>query len=226
MDAVLERDPWFLSLPAAARAALGPLLQMRSVADGEALFRRGDSSNGWFGVLEGAVQVSGVAADGKLVALALLGPGEWVGEVSALDGHARTHDVLAHGPTRVAWLPQADFDGWSRAHEGVRECFLQLVCSRLRYTYGLVEDVQTLAKPALIARRLLVLADSFGQQEAAGSTALKVRLSQEDIATLLGLSRQRVNQELTRLAQLGIAEAAYGDVRIHDLEALRREAQG
>lgn len=225
---VFERNAWFVQLPEAARQALWPQLRLHRLDDGRPAFRRGDPSSGWFGVVEGALQVSGSTADGKRVALALLEPGNWVGEVSALDGRERTHDVAAHGPTLVARLSQPRFDAWTAAHPGVRECFIALLCSRLRQTYTFVEELQTLPTPALIARRLLLLARTFGEADGAaatGSTQLKVRLSQEDIATLLGLSRQRINQELQRLAQLGIAEASYGDVRIHDLEALQREAE-
>jgi len=96
-------------------------------------------------------------------------------------------------------------------------------CANARATYRWVEALIALPKPVLIARRLLMLAESFGERSAA-STQLTVRLSQEDIATLVGLSRQRVNQEVQRLAALGILDAAYGDIRVHDIEALRREA--
>jgi CRP/FNR family transcriptional regulator, cyclic AMP receptor protein len=222
---VFARNAWFMGMPEAARAALWPLLVTRRLDAGQGLFRRGDASSGWFGVVEGALEVSGSTADGKRVALALLEPGNWVGEVSALDGRERTHDVVAHGPTLVAWLPQPAFEQWMQQHPAVAQQFIAQLCARLRTSYAFIEELQTLPKPALIARRLLLLASSFGEPEQ-GSTQLKVRLSQEDIATLLGLSRQRVNQELQRLARLGIAEASYGDVRIHDLEALRREAQG
>jgi CRP/FNR family transcriptional regulator, cyclic AMP receptor protein len=182
-------------------------------------------SSGWFGVVEGALEVAGSSADGKRAVLVLLEPGNWVGEVSALDGRERTHDVSAHGPTVVASLSQADFEQWLQQHPGAERQFIAQLCQRLRITYAFVEELQTLSPPTLIARRLLLLARTFGEPEQ-GSTQLKVRLSQEDIATLLGLSRQRINQELQRLARLGIAEASYGDVRIHDLEALRREAEG
>ena len=228
LQQVFERNAWFMGLPEAARHALLPLLRQRRLDDGQPVFLRGDAAGGWFGVVDGALQVSGSSADGKRVALALLEPGNWVGEVSALDGRERTHDVVAHGPTLIAALSQANFDAWTAAHPGVREQFIALLCARLRQTYAFIEELQTLSKPALIARRLLVLARSFGEADAAdggGSTRLSVRLSQEDIATLLGLSRQRINQELQRLAQLGIAEASYGQVRIHDLEALRRESE-
>ena len=225
---VFARNAWFMGLPEPARLALWPLLRLRRLNDGQPVFLRGEAGGGWFGVVEGALQVSGVSADGKRVALALLEPGNWVGEVSALDGRERTHDVVAHGATLIAALSQPDFDGWTAAHPGVREQFVALLCSRLRQTYAFIEELQTLSKPTLIARRLLLLARTFGEvdpSDAGGSTRLQVRLSQEDIATLLGLSRQRINQELQRLAQLGIAEASYGHVRIHDLEALRREAE-
>jgi CRP/FNR family transcriptional regulator, cyclic AMP receptor protein len=225
LHAVFARNAWFMTLPEAARGALLPLLQPRRLDDGQPLFLRGEPSNGWWGVVEGALQVAGSTAEGKRVALALLEPGNWVGEVSALDGRERTHDVVAHGPTVVAGLTQAGFDAWAAAHPGVHGAFTALLCTRLRQTYAFIEELQTLSKPALIARRLLLLARTFGEAEGGGATQLKVRLSQEDIATLLGLSRQRINQELQRLAQLGIAEASYGDVRIHDLDALRREAE-
>jgi len=229
LQQVFARNAWFMGLPEPARLALWPLLRLRRLNDGQPVFLRGESGGGWFGVVDGALQVSGSSADGKRVTLALLEPGNWVGEVSALDGRERTHDVVAHGSTLIAALSQPRFEDWTAAHPGVREQFIALLCSRLRQTYAFVEELQTLSKPALIARRLLVLAHSFGEIDAAGSggsTELSVRLSQEDIATLLGLSRQRINQEMQRLAQLGIAEASYGQVRIHDLEALRGEAEG
>jgi CRP/FNR family transcriptional regulator, cyclic AMP receptor protein len=225
MDAlpVFDRNPWFAALPREARHDLWARVRPHRLAHGATLFSRGQAATGFFGIAEGALNVAGHSAEGKRITLTLLEPGNWIGEVSLIDGGGHTHDVLAHGETLLVWLPPAGGAEWLAAHPTLHAHFARLLCQRARATYAWVEALTALPKPALIAHRLMTLAEAFGERSA-GSTQLTVRLSQEDIATLVGVSRQRVNQEVQRLAALGILDAAYGDIRVHDLDALRREA--
>lgn len=221
--ALFDRNPWFAALPPAARAHLWQLAEPRRVAHGATVFSRGDAGSGFYGVAEGALNVAGHSPEGKRITLTLLEPGTWVGEISLLDGGPHTHDVLAHGETLLVWLPPARGAQWLQAHPQLHAHFTRLMCERARAVYAWVEALVALPKPALIAHRLLTLVEAFGEP-GAGTAPLRIRLSQEDIATLVGLSRQRVNQEVQRLAALGILDASYGDVRVFDLDALRREA--
>jgi CRP/FNR family cyclic AMP-dependent transcriptional regulator len=220
---VFDRNAWFAGLPGPARDALWAQAELLRLGHGATVFSRGEAPRGLFGIADGALNVSGHSAEGKRIALTLLEPGNWIGEISLLDGKPHTHDVLAHGATLLVWLPQARALAWLAAHPELHAHFARLACERLRTTFDWIEALIALPKPALIAQRLLHLAETFGERSGHG-TQLTVRLSQEDIATLVGLSRQRVNQEVQRLAALGVLDAAYGDIRIHDLDALRRAA--
>ncbi len=144
---VFERNPWYAALPAAARGGLWLRAQPKRLAHGATLFSRGEAATGLYGVAEGALNVSGHSPEGKRISLTLLEPGNWVGEVSLLDGGAHTHDVLAHGDTLLVWLPPAPGAEWLSTHPELHAHFARLLCERARATYAWVEALIALPKP-------------------------------------------------------------------------------
>ena len=177
------------------RQAILARAQVRRVDDGAMLSARGASAEEWCGVARGAVRVSSVSLSGKQVTLTYVEPGTWFGDIALFDGMPRTHDANAHGATTLLVVRKADFKELLAQHVELYEALLRLNCRRLRLLFDTVEDLNTLPLSARLAKQILLLARSYGVQQG-DEIRVGLQLAQEDIAQLLGASRQRVNQEL------------------------------
>jgi CRP-like cAMP-binding protein len=177
------------------REAILARAQVRRVEDGAMLSARGAPAEEWCGVALGAVRVSSVSLAGKQVTLTYVEPGTWFGDIALFDGMPRTHDAHAHGATTLLVVRKADFKELLSLHVELYEALLRLNCRRLRLLFDTVEDLNTRPLSARLAKQILLLARSYGVVEGE-EIRIGLQLAQEDIAQLLGASRQRVNQEL------------------------------
>jgi CRP/FNR family transcriptional regulator, cyclic AMP receptor protein len=191
----IESGSWFSRLSAPLREAILARAQVRRVDDGAMLSARGAPAEEWCGVALGAVRVSSVSLSGKQVTLTYVEPGTWFGDIALFDGMPRTHDANAHGATTLLVVRKADFKELLAQHVELYEALLRLNCRRLRLLFDTVEDLNTLPLSARLAKQILLLARSYGVQQG-DEIRVGLQLAQEDIAQLLGASRQRVNQEL------------------------------
>jgi CRP/FNR family cyclic AMP-dependent transcriptional regulator len=191
----IESGSWFSRLSAPLREAILARAQVRRVDDGAMLSARGAPAEEWCGVALGAVRVSSVSLSGKQVTLTYVEPGTWFGDIALFDGMPRTHDANAHGATTLLVVRKADFRELLAQHVELYEALLRLNCRRLRLLFDTVEDLNTLPLSARLAKQILLLARSYGVQQG-DEIRVGLQLAQEDIAQLLGASRQRVNQEL------------------------------
>ena len=191
----IEAGSWFSKLSPALRDDILSRAVVRRLADGAILSARGSAAEDWCGVARGAVRVSSVSLAGKQVTLTYVEPGTWFGDIALFDGMPRTHDAHAHGETVVLGVRRADFKELLSRHVELYDALLRLNCRRLRLLFDTVEDLNTLPLAARLAKQILLLARSYGVEEGA-EIRIGLQLAQEDIAQLLGASRQRVNQEL------------------------------
>ena len=191
----IESGSWFSRLSPPLRQAILARAQVRRVDDGAMLSARGAPAEEWCGVARGAVRVSSVSLSGKQVTLTYVEPGTWFGDIALFDGMPRTHDANAHGATTLLVVRKADFKELLAQHVELYEALLRLNCRRLRLLFDTVEDLNTLPLSARLAKQILLLARSYGVQQG-DEVRIGLQLAQEDIAQLLGASRQRVNQEL------------------------------
>jgi CRP-like cAMP-binding protein len=191
----IETGSWFSKLSPALRQAILERAIVRRVADGAILSARGAPAEEWCGVAQGAVRVSSVSLAGKQVTLTYVEPGTWFGDIALFDGMPRTHDAHAHGATTLLVVRKADFKALLSLQVELYEALLRLNCRRLRLLFDTVEDLNTRPLAARLAKQILLLARSYGVAEG-NEIRIGLQLAQEDIAQLLGASRQRVNQEL------------------------------
>jgi CRP/FNR family transcriptional regulator, cyclic AMP receptor protein len=191
----IESGPWFSRLSLPLRDAIISRGRVRRLRDGAVLATRGSDAVDWCGVARGAVRISTVSLAGKQVTLTYAEPGTWFGDIALFDGLPRTHDADAHGETTLLVVGKADFRALLNQHVELYEALLRLNCRRLRLMFEHIEDLNTRPLQARLARQLLLLARSYGVEEG-GELRIGLQLAQEDIAQLLGASRQRVNQEL------------------------------
>ena len=191
----IESGSWFSKLSPALRQAILARATVRRLSDGATLSARGTPAQEWCGVAKGAVRVSSVSLSGKQVTLTYVEPGTWFGDIALFDGLPRTHDASAHGETTLLVVRKADFKELLAQHVELYDALLRLNCRRQRLMFDTIEDLNTRPLAARLAKQVLLLARSYGVEQGE-ETRIGLQLAQEDLAQLLGASRQRVNQEL------------------------------
>jgi len=183
---------------------------------------RGDPPEVWIACAKGAVRVSSTSVSGKQITLTYVEPGIWFGDVAIFDGDRRTHDCYAHGDTTILNVAKADFKKILSQHAEFYDALLRLQSRRIRQLYGLVEDLNTLPLRARLAKQLNHLVRSYGAPSLSDAKAIRIslQLAQEELAQLLGASRQRVNQELKQMEREQIIRIEPGGLLVLDREGL------
>ena len=216
----LSQGHWFAALPQALRHTLLDMAQVQRLDAGQRLFRRGDKPSGLYAVVEGAVRVGAVSETGKEALLTLVEPPYWFGEISLFDGLPRTHDAFADSASTLLLLPQAGLLALLEREPQHWRDFALLMSHKLRLAFIALEDMSLLPAAPRLARRLLLIAENYGESE----PRRVLHLAQEQLALMLSLSRQTTNQILKELQAQGVVQLTYGEIEILDFERLRQLA--
>jgi len=147
-------------------------------------------------VLEGTLKVGIVQEDGRELTLALLGPGEIVGELALADRSGRSANVEALEPATLLWLDRDTFQQLRRDIPVITENLLGLMARRLRLANARLVAIAMLDVHGRVAYQLLALADAHGEPMPGGDTRIPLRLTQGELANLVGATRVRVNEVL------------------------------
>ena len=215
---------WFSSLSPSLRHDILRCAFVKRFKDGDLIAARGDPPDHWIACAKGAVRVSSTAVSGKQVTLTYVEPGIWFGDVAMFDGDRRTHDSYSHGDTTILCVARADFQKILASHVELYEALMRLQARRIRTLFGLVEDLNTLPLRARLAKQLIHLVRSYGVPNLEDGNQMRIglQLAQEELAQLLGASRQRVNQELKTMEREGSIRIEQGGLVVLDRAALRR----
>ncbi|MEN9780546.1 MAG: Crp/Fnr family transcriptional regulator [Burkholderiaceae bacterium] len=218
----INQGRWFASLSPSLRHDILRCAYVKRYKDGELISARGDPSEEWNACAKGAVRVSSTSITGKQITLTYIEPGLWFGDISIFDGERRTHDTYAHGDTTLLCVSRGDLRKILEQHVELYEAMLKLHSRRIRILFGLVEDLNTLPLRARLAKQLLHLVRSYGVASLAdgSETRIGLQLAQEELAQLLGASRQRVNQELKAMEREDVIRIEPGGLVIRDRDAL------
>lgn len=212
---------WFSHLPAALQEELLGQAGLRQLAAGQRLFSRGDRPCGLYAVLQGAIRIGAVDREGREALLTLVEAPHWFGEISLFDGQPRTHDAFAEGVTQLLQIPQgALLELLDRQPRYWRE-FALLMSQKLRLAFIALEAMSLLPAAPRLARRLLLIAEGYGET----GPRRVIQLAQEQLALMLALSRQTTNQILKDLEARGALRLTYGEIEILDLDLLRQVAR-
>ncbi|GMV47689.1 MAG: Crp/Fnr family transcriptional regulator [Pseudomonadota bacterium] len=215
----IESGAWFKKLSPALRSAIVARAQVRRLADGAALITRGAAAREWYGVAAGAVRIGTVSLTGKQLTLTYAEPGIWFGDIALFDGLPHTHDADAHGASTLLCVRKADFRELLAQHVELYDALLRLNCRRLRLMFDQIEDLGSLPLRSRLARQLLLLVRRHGQSQG-DVVRVGLALAQEDLAQLLGASRQRVNRELKRFEREGVLRVEPTRLLVLSREAL------
>src|SRR4051812_23787815 len=213
---------WFSSLSPSLRHDILRCAYVKRYKDGELICARGDSAESWSAVARGAVRVSSTSITGKQVTFTYVEPGIWFGDVAIFDGDRRTHDAFAHGDTTLLYVSRGDLKKIMTQHLELYDALLQLQARRIRQLFGLVEDLNTLPLRARLAKQLTHLVRSYGVPSLSDGAEVRIglQLAQEELAQLLGASRQRVNQELKAMEREEVIRIEPGGLVVRNREAL------
>ena len=221
-DAV-GRNPWFATLSSSLRHDILRLGRVTRHAHGEAIVEQGQPICGWFTCTSGALRFRRTTPAGKQVTLAYVEPGVWVGEAEVLYGRPCTYEAHAHGPATLLSVPEMALRSLLQEHPTFGEALLTLQAWSMRTLYTLMEDMATMPLRARLAKQLLQLLERFGSRHAHlhSGRFLGLSLTQDELAGLLGGSRQRVNVELKWLERQGLISVRSRGIDIHDAEGLQ-----
>ncbi|MTI00638.1 Crp/Fnr family transcriptional regulator [Roseibium sp. RKSG952] len=175
---------------------LANLARPMKISAGTILFENGDPGNGFYAVLEGSLKVSILSVDGDEQLLAVLGPGDLVGELALLDGRPRSATVIALKEARLAFVDKSAFERFADQNPAVYRHMLYIVGKRLRQSNDVLAARSFLPLPGRVAQALLQLSDTFGKPIDGGRVLIHYKLSQADIANMAGAARENVSRVL------------------------------
>lgn len=214
---------WFSSLSPSLRHDILRCAFVRRYQDGEQICTRGDPADTWIACAAGAVRVGAPTLAGKQFTLTYVEPGIWFGDVGLFDGERRSQDAVAHGATTILCVAIRDFHKLLRQHFELCEAFLRLQARRTRLLFGQIEDLSNLPLRARLAKQIWHLMRSYGQPAPGqpDETRIVLSLAQEELAQLVGASRQRVNQELKALEREGVIRVEAAGLVVRDRTRLQ-----
>ncbi|MFN3670827.1 MAG: Crp/Fnr family transcriptional regulator [Bosea sp. (in: a-proteobacteria)] len=213
---LLSANPFFGCLAREALEKIAVICRHRHLAARQVLFLKGDPSDGLYAIRSGQIRIGSTDDQGQHMTLNVIGAGDVFGEIALLDGQSRTADAVALEETDLVFLPRQDFLGLLAREPAISQQVITLLCARLRDVIGRMEETAFLPAAERLARRILLLAIDYGQE---------VHASQEELASLTGVTRETVNRQLQRWKRDGVIALGRGRLMIRDLAEFRRLAQ-
>lgn len=213
---LLSASPFFAGLSPDALDKIAATCLPKRLAPREVLFLKGDPGDGLYAIRRGQIRIGTTDDDGQQMTMNLLGGGDVFGEIALLDGRPRTADAIAIEETEMFFVPRREFVALLDSEPAIAVRLIELLCARLRDMSERMEDVTFLPASTRLARRIVVLATDYGSE---------LRVSQEELASLTGVTRETVNRQLQRWKQSGILSLGRGRLVIHNIEGFRRLAK-
>jgi len=220
--AELAGIPWLSRLTPEEYAIAVPELQISEAQPGDLVCRIGRPVTYWFGVVDGLLKMSSENAEGQAMTFAGLPPGGWFGEGTVLKRESYRYNVQTLRKSLVAGLPVDSFHRLLDQSIGFNRFVMNQLNERLGQFIA-AREIDRMNNPDLrVARSLAAL---FNPVLYPGVGEV-LRITQQELAYLVGLSRQRVNEALANLQERGLIRIEYGGLRVLDLEGLRTQRQG
>jgi CRP/FNR family cyclic AMP-dependent transcriptional regulator len=182
---------------------------------------QGDESSDLFLVVDGRLRVSSSNANGDEVVLSIMGPGDVFGEMALLDGEPRSATVTTLEACQLLVIEARAFHALLRRMPALSASLMKVMARRIRDLTDRTQDVALLDVESHLAKIVLALAGRFGDHSRIGETAITLRLSQQELASMVGATRELVNRRLRAWAQRGIIEQVSGALVIKQEGALK-----
>jgi len=212
---------FFADLPEEEIQVLSSATKRRTFRAGEVIFHRDDPGQVLYMIKEGKVKICNISPDGQEVSLAVLGKGEYFGEFALLDGLPRSADAVALEKVESYTLQRSDFHNIILKNPKIAILVLEALSKRLRNTDQMVEDLIFLDVYGRVAKKLLELADAHGVKTDEG-VRIDVRLTQQELASMVGASRESVNKVLGYFTDKNFISTDKHRITIHHIADLKR----
>jgi CRP/FNR family transcriptional regulator, cyclic AMP receptor protein len=213
---LLRDHPLFREPPPVTLDRISTYLRRRSIPKGTVIFRKGDPGLGLVGVLAGAVKISIASADGRVIALNIIGEGEVFGEIALLDGRPRTADATAMSDCELMTIERREFIPFLQSQPNVTLKLMEILCSRLRNASKQAHEMAFLNLSTRLAKTLIRLAAKAEDSDRGG----KVTITQREISQIVGRSRESTNKRLRAWQKKGWIRLQRGSVTVLKPEKL------
>lgn len=214
---VLRKHPYFADLEPDAFDQLCRYAKHTTLKRGATIASKGDPGTSLFAVISGTVKISVSSPDGRNAILNLIGPGEIFGEVALLDGLSRSADVTANTNCELFIIDRRDFIPFVRSQPALAMKFIELLCTRLRWTSDQVEQVILQNLPGRLASALLRLTERHKAAQGGRSIAI----TQQEISEMVGMTRESINKQLRAWAARNWVRLEHGAIVVLKPEALQ-----
>jgi len=213
-----ERCIWPRSLTQAERATAFDSLYVRRHEARSYVCQRDEIADSWIGVLEGFLRVQDTTAEGRLIMFTGVATGGWIGEGSLLKPEHRKYEIMATRPTITVHLPRSTFSWLLERSIPFNHFMLSHLNERLSQFIAMVKFDRLVEPTVRVARGI----SSLFHPVLYPNTDSTLRINQEELGLLVGVSRQRVNSALTELESAGLIQRGYGYITVSDRQALAR----
>ncbi|MBV9533003.1 MAG: Crp/Fnr family transcriptional regulator [Bradyrhizobium sp.] len=218
---VLRQHPIFRDLAPEALDQLCRYAKHTVLKRGATIFAKDDPGNSLYAVISGTVKISISSPDGRNAILNLIGPGELFGEMAVLDGQPRSADATANTNCEIFVIDRRDFLPFVRSQPTLAMKFIELLCTRIRWTSDQVEQVILQDLPGRLASALLGLTEKR-KPDAESPT---IAITQQEISEMVGMSRESINKQLRAWALRKWVRLEHGAIVVLDAAALRELAE-
>ena len=217
LNEMLLASAWARELTAEQFRQVNEGIVVRTIPTGGFVCMKGEPVEYWMGVIDGLVKMASIWSTGKITSFTGLSAGGWFGEGSLLKNEARKYDVIALRESRVAYMNRSTFQWLCDNSIHFNRFLIVQLNERLGQFIAMMEHERLLDPDARLARCLASMFNPVLYPE----SNLELKISQEEIGLLAGISRQRVNQALRKLEGAGLLHIDYGSITILDLAGLR-----
>lgn len=223
LERLRQKFPLFAGFGPSELESLEKCLVKRRYLRGQVLFHMGDEGGSCHIIESGRVKVTIPSYSGEDLILAILGPGDLLGELSLFDGKPRSANVQAMDKTETLCLHRKDFLALMRNRFDLVEKILEVLAGRIRDTNVLLADRHFLDITSRLAKKILDLGDTFGVREG-DQVRIGVKITQKDLASMIGATRESVNKQLKALSNHRLIRISDGMIEILNRDRLIREA--
>jgi CRP/FNR family transcriptional regulator/CRP/FNR family cyclic AMP-dependent transcriptional regulator len=217
----LKQVSLFASLPDEDVRTLMSVAKRRTFRSGEVIFHRDDPGQVLYVIKEGKVKICLISPDGQEISLVVFGKGECFGELALLDGLPRSADAIALEKVECYTLQRSDFHNSIMKNPKIAIQVLEVLSKRLRSTDQQVEDLIFLDVYGRVAKKLLELSEAHGAKVDDG-TRIEVRLTQQELASMVGASRESVNKVMGYFTDKKFITTDKHRITLHRVEDLKR----
>jgi CRP/FNR family transcriptional regulator, cyclic AMP receptor protein len=218
---VLRKHPIFCDLDSAALDQLCRYAKHATLKRGATIFSKGDPGNFLIAVVSGTVKISVSSPDGRSAILNLIGAGEIFGEMSVLDQQPRSADATANTNCEIFIIDRREFIPFVRSQPALAMKFIELLCTRLRWTSDQVEQVILQNLPGRLASALIRLTEKH--KRAGGGRTISV--TQQEISEMVGMTRESINKQLRIWATRNWVRLEHGAIVVLDAGPLQGLAE-